>query len=233
MNASPPFDMLPAGHFGAVLADCPWHFQPYSHIGPTAPDRAPRYNTMRVQDIAALPVHQLAAPDCALFMWGIWVMLPQVLRVISDWGFSYKTCAFNWSKADVSQIDMFHDNAETQLGLGYWVRQDSEFCLLATRGRPKRRSASVHQGIIERRREHSRKPDCVHRRIEQLVDGPYLELFARQRRPNWSSWGDEVEKFSRAGAKPTLAPPTKPVASPGSEALGLNSGFDSRDGSQL
>jgi N6-adenosine-specific RNA methylase IME4 len=54
----------------------------------------------------------------------------------------------------------------------------------------------VRQGIIEPRREHSRKPDCIHERIERLVAGPYVELFARQRRPGWDCWGNEVDKFN-------------------------------------
>jgi N6-adenosine-specific RNA methylase IME4 len=116
------------------------------------PAKAPKYPTMKVDQIAALPVDKLAAKDCALFMWGIWCMLPEALRVVDAWGFKYKTCAFNWAKADVSQIDMFRDDADSQWGLGFWVRQDSEYCLLATRGSPKRKSASVKQSIIERRR---------------------------------------------------------------------------------
>jgi len=81
--------------------------------------------------------------------------------------------------------------------MGYWTRANSEPCLLATRGKPKRLSAAVRQGIIEPRREHSRKPDCVHERIERLVAGPYLELFARATRPGWTCWGNEVGKFDR------------------------------------
>ena len=155
---------------------------------------------MDIDEIAALPVAEAAAEDCVLFCWGIWVMLPQALRIIEAWGFEYKTCAFNWVKADLTQIDLFRDSEEGQLGLGYWVRQNSEFCLLATRGSPKRNAANVRQGLIERRREHSRKPDCVHDRIERLVAGPYLELFARQSRPGWTSWGNETTKFAGAAA---------------------------------
>lgn len=196
-------DDLPRNHFGAILSDPPWHFQTWNNgrwkgDGKIfTPAKAPEYHTMSVDQIAEMPIAQLAHKDCVLFIWGIWSMLPEALRVIGAWGFKYKSCAFNWTKADVTQIDMFRDDASTQLGLGYWTRQDSEYCLLATRGNPKKKSCSVHQGIIERRREHSRKPDCVYERIERLVAGPYLELFARQTRPNWSSWGNEVGKFDR------------------------------------
>src|SRR5262249_24906376 len=103
---------------------------------------------------------------------------------------------FAWMKADASQIDLFRDDFDVEMLLGYWTRSNSEVCLLATRGKPKRLNADVRQGIIAPRREHSRKPDCVHERIERLVAGPYLELFARQRRPGWDCWGYEVDKFA-------------------------------------
>ena len=193
-------------HYGAILADAPWHFQSWTNgrwkgDGKIfTPQKAPEYHTMSVEQICALPVSDLAADDCALFTWGIWVMLPQCLEVIKSWGFEYKTCAFNWTKADLTQIDMFKETDDGQLGLGYWVRQNSEFCLIATRGNPKRLAANVRQAIIERRREHSRKPDCVHERVERLITGPYLELFARQERPGWDVWGNETKKFNPQAA---------------------------------
>jgi N6-adenosine-specific RNA methylase IME4 len=78
------------------------------------------------------------------------------------------------------------------MGLGYWTRANTEVCVLATRGSPKRLNADVLQGILEPRREHSRKPDCVHERIERLIAGPYLELFARREQPGWTTWGNEI-----------------------------------------
>jgi N6-adenosine-specific RNA methylase IME4 len=84
------------------------------------------------------------------------------------------------------------------MGLGYWTRANSEVCLLATRGKPKRLNADVRQAIVEPRRQHSRKPDCVPGRIERLVAGPYLELFARTKRPGWTVWGNQTDKFEAA-----------------------------------
>jgi N6-adenosine-specific RNA methylase IME4 len=95
---------------------------------------------------------------------------------------------------------MFQDDIETYMGLGYWTRANTEVCLLATRGKPKRLNAGVRQAIIAPRREHSRKPDCVHERIERLVAGPYVELFARQRRQGWDVWGHQVGKFAEVAA---------------------------------
>lgn len=184
---------LPTGPFGAILADPPWAFQTWSEKGKgRAAER--HYATMRLQDIAALPVADVAARDCVLFLWVTWPMLRQALGVIGSWGFAYKTCAFDWMKADPYRL--WADDQTPRVGPGYWTRSNTEPCLLATRGRPKRLSASVRMGIISDRREHSRKPDLVHERIERLVAGPYLELFARETRPGWTVWGNEVEKFS-------------------------------------
>ena len=189
-----PFGGLPRNHYGAVVADPPWRFEAWSGKG-TARAADNHYNTMRIDDLAALPVSELAADDCALFMWISWPMLRDAMSLIDSWCFSYKTCAFAWLKANVQQADLFRDDADAQVGLGYWTRANSEVCLLATRGSPKRLNADVRQGIIEPRREHSRKPACVHDRIERLVAGPYLELFARARRQGWDCWGLEVNKF--------------------------------------
>jgi N6-adenosine-specific RNA methylase IME4 len=188
------FDGLPRGHYGAILADPPWHFVPYSH-GPQS-RVGPSYSVMSFDALADLPVADLAADNSVLFCWGMWVMLSEAMSLIDAWGFQYKTCAFSWIKANTQQIDMFRDDADGDMGLGYWVRQGSEFCLLATRGNPKRLNADVRQAIIAPRREHSRKPDGIHERIERLVAGPYLELFARQRRPGWDCWGNETDKFA-------------------------------------
>jgi MT-A70 len=90
--------------------------------------------------------------------------------------------------------DLRLPNPRPSMGMGYWTRANGEFCLLATRGKPKRLHADVRQAVIELRREHSRKPD-LYDRIERLVAGPYLELFARQLHDGWDSWGDECGKW--------------------------------------
>lgn len=199
-------DDLPRGHFKAILADPPWRFEVWS--GETAVKRrdssgtnvsaAVHYQTMAANEIAALSVADLAADDCALFLWVTWPTLPQAMELIEAWGFKYKTCAFDWVKAHARQVEMFRDDIKPLMGMGYWTRANSEPCLLATRGKPKRLHADVRQAIIEPRREHSRKPDVVYDRIERLVAGPYLELFARNTRPGWTSWGNQVDKFGEA-----------------------------------
>lgn len=201
-----PFANLPRGHFKAILADPPWQFKTWNKAttvqarGSTSTytSASVHYRTMAAADIAALPVESVAADDSVLFLWACWPMLKEAFALIDAWGFTYKTCAFDWMKARTQQIDIFRDDADALMGMGYWTRANSEPCLLATRGKPKRLNADVRQGIIEPRREHSRKPDCVHGRIERLVGGPYLELFGRAPRPNWTVWGNETDKFASA-----------------------------------
>lgn len=205
MSGEWPFGDLPRGHYGAIYADPPWLFAVWS--GETAvkargsstttfTPAAVHYQTQSLKEIAALPIADLATADSALFMWITWPLLPQAMGLIEAWGFVYKTCAFAWMKGHAKQIEMFRDDIDASMGMGYWTRANSEVCLLATRGHPKRLNADVRQGIIEPRREHSRKPDCVPGRIERLVAGPYIELFARTTRLGWSSWGNETNKFA-------------------------------------
>ena len=184
--------------YEVVLADPPWHFQSW------APEKAGRevpYNTMSLDDIKALPVQDIAADDCVLFLWIVWPNLLDAIEVIKAWGFEYKTCAFAWIKADGSQVDMFHEEVKADMGLGYWTRANSEVCLLGTRGSPRRVDAGVRQAIIEPRREHSRKPSCVYDRIERLMgrDTRRIELFARTQRANWHCWGNQTDKFRSTG----------------------------------
>jgi N6-adenosine-specific RNA methylase IME4 len=191
------FNGLQSGHYRAVLIDPPWHFEVWA-LDKTGKSRhaSLHYDTMPIEQIYDLPVQELAAPDCVLFLWVTWPMLEHGLQAIARWKFKYKTCAFAWMKANGSQINLFDDEITADMLTGYWTRANSEVCLLATRGSPKRLNADVRQGIIAPRREHSRKPDGIHDRIERLVAGPYCELFARQRRTRWDSWGNDVDKFA-------------------------------------
>lgn len=191
------FGHLPQHHYSVIVADPPWSFRSWSDKGKNrAPDALVRqkglserhYKTLGLNDIKALPVGDLAAPQCTLFLWAVDCMIPEALDVGRQWGFTFKTVAFTWVKTKTTS-EGFH------IGLGYWTRGNPEQCLLFTRGAPKRQSASVRQLIAAPRREHSRKPDETYERVEQLVKGPYLELFARNERPGWDAWGNETSRF--------------------------------------
>ena len=169
-----------------ILADPPWAFRVWS--GKTKNRSAENhYPTMRMKDIQSLPVGELAAKDCALFMWVTTPMLMEAFSVLEAWGFTYKTVAFVWIKQNKKAASLFW-------GLGYWTRANAELCLLATRGHPVRHSAKVHQVLLSPVEEHSKKPDVIRERIVELMgDLPRVELFARQTAPGWDAWGNEVE----------------------------------------
>ncbi len=183
---------LPIGPFGAILADPPWPFATWSHKGQGRSGEA-HYRTMSHDDLYALPVADVAKPDAVLFLWMVQTQIPEAVRLVESWGFTLKSVAFAWVKG--AGLPLFPDDIRTQMGMGKWTRAEYEQCWLATRGKPKRINADVRQVILDKRREHSRKPDEVYSRIERLVDGPYLELFARQQRSGWSAWGDETNKY--------------------------------------
>lgn len=197
-DAPPP---LPAdGRYRVILADPPWRFETWSHRG-QGRGASQHYPTMATEDICALKVRSAAARDCVLFLWGTWPHLPDALRVIDAWGFDYRSCGFLWVKQRAHAATLWADLEDLFLGLGYGSRGNTEFCLRAARGHPKRRDGAqdVPQLILSPRREHSRKPDEQYARIERLYDGPYLELFARSIRPGWDGWGNQVGKMGVVG----------------------------------
>lgn len=182
--------------FGAILVDPPWSFRVWNRDTGSGRSAESHYPTMSMPDLLAMPVGSLAGPDCALFMWTCWPTLPEALALGAAWGFKYKTVAFDWTKTRERAHGKFvtlDDTRNWHMGMGYWTRANSEPCLLFTRGKPKRLSKGVRELIVAPVREHSRKPDEQYERIEQLVAGPYLELFARHRRDGWSAWGNQVE----------------------------------------
>jgi N6-adenosine-specific RNA methylase IME4 len=172
--------------YGAVLADPPWSFKTYS--GPRVAQRRvhQHYEVVDRERLAAMEVP--ATDDCALFMWVVDSHLDQGIDLIRAWGFEFKTIAFVWVKT-------CKDGVTPRMGMGLWTRKQSEVCLMGTRGKVRRNGKGVRQVIMAPRREHSRKPDEIYDRIELLVDGPYLEMFARQTRPGWDHHGNEVGKF--------------------------------------
>ena len=152
---------------------------------------------MTLEDIRSLPVSNLAEQDCALFLWVTDPMLPEAFKLIDAWGFAYKTVAFMWAKLNASAPRLMFSEKDFFTGMGYWTRANPELCLLATKGKPKRLSKAVRRLVVDHRREHSRKPDSVAERIVDLMgDTPRIELFAREKRTGWETWGDEPEKFN-------------------------------------
>ena len=137
------------------------------------------------------------------------------MDLIRAWGFTYKTVGFYWVKRNPGR-----DDASFFTGLGYWTRANPEQCLLATRGKPRRRARDVKRLVVEPRREHSRKPDVIRERIERLVEGPYLELFARETKPGWDAWGAETGLFDAGHVQTRRRASDIPRQSPLSDEAG-------------
>lgn len=171
--------------YNIIYADPPWQYKVYSKKG-LGRSAESHYPTMSLEDIQALPVRDLAAADCVLFMWTTIPLLKDCFSVMRAWGFTYKTVAFVWIKKNRKSDSLFW-------GMGHWTRANAELCMLATIGHPKRRSATVHQVIMSHIEEHSKKPEEARHRIIELVgDLPRIELFARQKTDGWDAWGNEV-----------------------------------------
>lgn len=182
-----PFGDLRTFGYRCILADPPWDFDGGGNRNPRT-----KYPTMSIAQIKRLPVGSLAAGDCALFLWATDPMLPDALAVMRAWGFRYASVAFHWAKRT-------RRDTGWHMGTGYGTRSNVETCLLGVNGSmglPK--SRGVRRLIIAPVREHSRKPDRVYSDIEALYDGPRCELFARTRRSNWDSWGNDLDRFPQA-----------------------------------
>jgi N6-adenosine-specific RNA methylase IME4 len=177
--------------FPVIYADPPWPWETWGGAGGkirSAPDN--HYGTSPIEEIKALPVAPLAADDAALLLWCTWphIAIGTHIEVVRAWGFEPKTAAFVW----VKQVSETNDKLAT--GMGYFSRSNTEVCLLATKGAPKRLAKDVHQVVLAPVGEHSAKPEEVRRRIERLFAGPYLELFARRPVDGWTVWGNEIPR---------------------------------------
>lgn len=173
--------------YSLIYCDPPWQFRDKGNAGKRGASH--KYSVMSLEEICALRIRDIAAPDCLLAMWWVAAMPREALKVLDEWGFKLKTMkGFTWRKLS--------KHGKEHFGMGNYSRANSEDCLFAVRGKPKRVNASVRQMISAQVREHSRKPDETRDRLIQLMgDVPRIELFARQSHPNWDSWGLEVNKY--------------------------------------
>lgn len=173
--------------FSTILADPPWQFT--NRTGKMAPEhkRLSRYPTMRLDDIASLPVSEITERTSHLYLWCPNAMLPEGIAVMKAWGFNYKSNLV-WHKVR-------KDGGSDGRGVGFYFRNVTELILFGVRGKnartlaPGRRQVNL---LATRKREHSRKPDEQYDIIEACSRGPYLELFARGRRKGWATWGNQA-----------------------------------------
>lgn len=201
----------PVGGYRVILVDFPWEFKNWSVLGEAKNAKA-HYDCMSIEEIKQFPLANLAAKNCVLLMWVTWPLMPHWNPVIEALGFEYASLGWEWRKFNPK-------TGKYAFGGGYGTRKNLEPCLMCTRGNPSLKSelpddlfgmGRVPEGVRSVRdwiewwpddeiraasREHSRKPDEQYDRIETMFDGPYIELFARQRRKGWTAWGNQVDKF--------------------------------------
>ena len=174
--------------FACVLADPPWQF--INRTGKVAPEhrRLSRYGTMDADLICSLPVAEIVAPVSHLYLWVPNALLPEGLRVMSAWGFQYKSNII-WRK-------IRKDGGSDGRGVGFYFRNVTEMVLFGVRGKNARtlQPGRTQVNYLEsRKREHSRKPDEIYPIIEACSPGPRIELFARGTRRGWVVWGNEAQ----------------------------------------
>lgn len=185
-----PFGALRPLSYGLIMADPPWSFDNYSKAGERK-NAKHHYDCMPLDAIKALPVHQLAGGDCLLWLWATNPMLREAFDVLDAWGFTFKT-AGTWVKQT--------RHGKLAFGTGYVLRSANEPFLIGTIGNPKT-SGSVRSVVEGPVREHSRKPEESFAAAEALVPDVFrLELFSRQSRPGWDTWGNQADKFDEAAA---------------------------------
>lgn len=177
------------GTYSTILVDPPWRF--LNRTGKVAPEhrRLHRYQTMSFEEIGNLPVIEYANEKAHLYMWCPNALLPEGLTIMKKLGFTYKT--------NIVWLKVRKDGGPDGRGVGFYFRNVTELLLLGIRGsmrtlQPGRRQVNL---IQSRKEEHSRKPQEAYRIIEQCSPGPYLELFARERRIGWTQWGDQVDSY--------------------------------------
>jgi len=173
------WEPLPEGKFGVIYADPPWDFQNTFQVRQGSQAADAHYSTLPTTKICELPLSDALADETVLYLWVPNALMMQDGRVVIDaWGFKYKTCMV-WLKPSGPSM-------------GWWIQNRHEMLLIGTRKKtplPRIRHSSVFEGSVS---EHSRKPKCVYAMIEEAFDGPYLELFAREKRDGWKAWGNEI-----------------------------------------
>jgi N6-adenosine-specific RNA methylase IME4 len=132
---------------------------------------------MNIEEIAAMPVKDMAADDAILWLWVTNAHLPVVWPIVDAWGFTYKTM-LTWAK--------------DRMGTGDWLRGKTEHCLMCVRGKPTIVLTNQTTLLPGPLRKHSQKPDEFYRLVEELCPGSKVELFSRTPRNGWAVHGNEI-----------------------------------------
>ena len=187
-GSNPPAPTKTMKKYNIILADPPWFYNKRSN--PKTKFGLGLYGSylpMKTEEIAQLPVPDIADTNCALHLWATSPRLPDAVRVLSGWGFRYCTVVYCWVKTTL-------DGQSFRANPGHYSLSNVEHVLLGIRGKMPPQTLGIRQIVAEPPREHSRKPDCVRDRIVSMFgDLPRVEMFARERTNGWDCHGDQVE----------------------------------------
>ncbi len=184
------FDPLLPLHYELLAIDIPWPFDLYSDAGAKKSASA-QYDVMTADQIRALPIGQLASMDCLVYSWATAPLLPFAIECLQVWGFTYKSF-MAWRKTTAS--------GKVRMGTGYRVRTTGEIIVVGTLGNPKQSYVppTIFDGIA---REHSRKPDEFYALCDRVMPhARRADVFARESRADWHSFGNEATKFDEVAA---------------------------------
>lgn len=157
--------------YATIVADPPWRYASAA----TKADARKHYSTMALADICALPVADLAADSAHLWLWGTNALMEDAYTVVRAWGFKPLTVV-TWCKK--------------QPGVGYYLRNNTEHAILASRGAPMvPESKPLSTWFVWPRGAHSAKPAAFYDLVEQVSPAPRVELFCRAPALGWDSWG--------------------------------------------
>lgn len=169
--------------YDCILADPPWSYNNKNTGGSMLSGASSQYSTMSTKEIMSIPVWKISEKDSVLFLWAVNPMLPEAFAVMKNWGYEYKTAIY-WHKIG-------------KFGMGFWIRVDMEVCLVGIKGDVKPFGLQVSNVIEEKPREHSRKPDAFYEIVESIGFKNKFEMFARERREGYDTFGNETSKTTQ------------------------------------
>lgn len=170
----------PKGNYDVIVIDPPWAYDNnITTYDPNARRVASPYPEMSMEKLKdiILPVKK----NCILWLWTTNLFMEEAYQLLDTWNFQPKTI-LTWDK----QI----------MGIGYWLRNITEHCIFAIKGKPTWNNTAYTTLISEKRREHSRKPEKFYEMVNKLCVGRKLDYFSREKRKGWECFGNDTNKYS-------------------------------------
>src|SRR3990167_3865642 len=169
--------------YNVIYCDPPWSYNNKKTGGKLNSGSCQKYSTLSIEQLFNLNIQSIAEDNCVLFLWATTPLLDQAFKLVDAWGFTYKTTA-TWVKCG-------------RLGMGFWLRVNTEHLLVAIKGQVKPFRCSKRNIISQKISQHSEKPELFRELIEEctknLPNRKMIELFARKQSNNWDCWGLETD----------------------------------------